>query len=523
MIGTRKLLIDDITKWIHSADESQTAEIFWLSDVAGAGKTAIAHTVAQYCDNHGLLGSSFFFDRNIPDRRTPQKLFSTIAQDLVRLADSLADHVSLVLEKDRSLASACQSRQFEKLILEPSLIHRIRRPVVIIIDALDEGYDLETLKVLRNKVPKLPGNFRVVLTSRPLDDIVTDLSDARHVQRRSIDIHGDNNQRDIAMYIRDRLDYISSRKRLPADWPGAERTNHFMARAEGLFVWVSIVSEYLCTVTYPDRKLSILLYERGLSGMQAEAKMDVLYAVILSTCNWSDEDFLEGYHLLIGAILAVKSPLSPSALQSLHRNNPALDIDGILRPLSSLLIGPFDNDRPIQILHLSFRDFVTSRAQFSPIHRHLYVSEQRHSQRLAILCLRVLNEDLTSHTPGTGYLTGLTPDTEGIPSIDKSNISEVLWYACRFWTVHIIEIEDPDSEFLLDSLRKFLGDKLTLWLEVLSLQYPFQTLSEVRNWLQVGVYKYLCERGVDLFKDDISDRGSTCDDNFRRSICTNTI
>src|SRR5258705_10573198 len=88
---TRIALINDIITWIDSADGSKTAEILWLSDVAGAGKTAIAHTVAQHCASHGLLASSFFFDRNIPDRRSPQKLFSTIARDLVTLHDNLAD------------------------------------------------------------------------------------------------------------------------------------------------------------------------------------------------------------------------------------------------------------------------------------------------------------------------------------------------------------------------------------------------------------------------------------------------
>ena len=45
--GTRTALIDDISKWIYTADDSQAAEIFWLSDVAGSGKTAITQTVAQ--------------------------------------------------------------------------------------------------------------------------------------------------------------------------------------------------------------------------------------------------------------------------------------------------------------------------------------------------------------------------------------------------------------------------------------------------------------------------------------------
>ena len=106
LADTRKSLIDEIIKWIYSADESKGAEIFWLCDLAGAGKSAIAHTVAQYCDNHGLLGSSFFFDRNIPDRRSPQKLFSTIARDLLKLDNNLPDDIRLILENDRSVATA---------------------------------------------------------------------------------------------------------------------------------------------------------------------------------------------------------------------------------------------------------------------------------------------------------------------------------------------------------------------------------------------------------------------------------
>jgi hypothetical protein len=480
---TRKALIKDIIEWIYSTEESGGAEIFWLSDVAGAGKSAIAHTIARYCNDHSLLGSSFFFDRNIPDRHTPQKLFTTIARDLVRLGNKFANHISLVVEEDRSVVSACQTRQFEKLILEPSFLYRIGKPVVIVIDGLDEGYDLETLEILRDRVPELPGTFRIFMTSRPLDDIVTDLSEAGHVHRRSIDIHGSSNQSDIGVYIRNRLHYISSRKRLAVEWPGEVRTNHLINKSEGLFVWVSIVSEYLRTAVHPDRKLSTILYERNLSGVSMDDKMDTLYSEVLSTCDWADEDFVHGYHLLMGAIMTAKAPLSSIALKSLHRQHAELDIDGVLRPLGSLLTGLFNQDQPIHILHLSFRDFITCRAQSSLIHQRFYINEKVHNWRLAILCLHVLNEDLTAHTPGTGYLSESGSDTGGIPSIV---VSEVLWYACRFWTEHIIEIESDTSDTVLDSVRKFLAEKLTLWTEVLSTRYPFQSLSRVRAWLQVS-------------------------------------
>jgi hypothetical protein len=216
--------------------------------------------------------------------------------------------------------------------------------------------------------------------------------------------------------------------------------------------------------------------------------MDALYSEVLGTCNWDDEDFVHDYHLLMGAIMAAKTPLSSRALKFLHRINAELDVDGVLRPLSSLLTGLSDQNQPIRILHLSFRDFITSRAQSSLIHQRFYISEKEHNQRLAMLCLHVLNEDLTPHTPGTGYLSESGSDTDGIPSIVESDVSEVVWYACRFWTEHIIEIEGDTSDTVLDNLRKFLADKLTLWIEVLNTQYPFQSLSRVRAWLQVSAW-----------------------------------
>jgi hypothetical protein len=52
--------------------------------------------------------------------------------------------------------------------------------------------------------------------------------------------------------------------------------------------------------------------------------MDELYAEILSGCDWDDEDFVNGYHLVVGAIMAAMTPLSITALQSLHRTHSNL-------------------------------------------------------------------------------------------------------------------------------------------------------------------------------------------------------
>src|ERR1700742_1337215 len=98
--GTRTALLDDIWRWVNEADAVKTkAEIFLLADVAGSGKSAIAHTIAQRSRRHGLLASSFFFNRNIPERRVPQRLPSTITRDLETLSKDIEEHISRSLMK----------------------------------------------------------------------------------------------------------------------------------------------------------------------------------------------------------------------------------------------------------------------------------------------------------------------------------------------------------------------------------------------------------------------------------------
>jgi len=251
-----------------------------LSDLAGTGKSSIAHSVAKRCYDAGLLASSFFFDRDVSERNGPQNLFTSIARDLAPLNRGFAERVNLILENERSLAWASPSRQFDQLILAPSLVHQFSGPVVIVIDALDEDHDPGLLNILCNEISKLPGSFRIFLTSRPEDHIVIALSHAAHVHQRSIDISGDANKSDIGLYCRDRLRHIAFQKRLGTDLPGAQLSKELQIKAEGLSIWVSAVSEYLSNPkTYESgSKFGSLLFDRNLSGLPAEQKMDKLYA-----------------------------------------------------------------------------------------------------------------------------------------------------------------------------------------------------------------------------------------------------
>jgi hypothetical protein len=212
--------------------------------------------------------------------------------------------------------------------------------------------------------------------------------------------------------------------------------------------------------------------------------MDKLYLDILGKCNWNDNDFVEGYHLIMGSIMAAQTPLSMSALQSLHRHSLTFSVRHILMPLASLLTGTTNDSTPVQILHLSLKDFLTVRAQSSPNSGRLALDEPQHSERLAHLCLVVLNEDLQQTGLAMGYLA--ETESEGIPQTARDLVSEHLLYACRFWIDHIITVEQPGSE-LVDALRTFLSTHIVSWMELVSATGKFDGLSKIRVWIEVSL------------------------------------
>jgi hypothetical protein len=85
--GTRETIIAEIIQWVNSPNADTVPRIFFLSGVAGYGKSAaaIAHAVARQFEQLGRLGSSYCFDRANRANRHPSNLLSTIARDIATI------------------------------------------------------------------------------------------------------------------------------------------------------------------------------------------------------------------------------------------------------------------------------------------------------------------------------------------------------------------------------------------------------------------------------------------------------
>jgi len=205
--GTRKEVLQEIVDWIHDPDIN-APRIMWLHGQAGKGKSAIAHTIALWSKNVGELGSCFCFARDRQTERLENKMLSTIARDLANPTFRRA--LARAIEDDNTLRTTTDvMQQWEKLLLGPlsKISSGMVGNIVLVIDALDEsGVDLSRKHILSmltsTEAASLPSNFRILLTSRPLSDIVTALRDARHVKETSLDnVPAMLTQHDIRLYV----------------------------------------------------------------------------------------------------------------------------------------------------------------------------------------------------------------------------------------------------------------------------------------------------------------------------------
>jgi len=63
---TRIAVINRLIDWLTGRFDDE-ALIMWLYGAAGAGKSAIAHTLAEICDKDGWLRATFFFWKTAPE------------------------------------------------------------------------------------------------------------------------------------------------------------------------------------------------------------------------------------------------------------------------------------------------------------------------------------------------------------------------------------------------------------------------------------------------------------------------
>ncbi|KAG2031638.1 hypothetical protein BDR03DRAFT_812169, partial [Suillus americanus] len=395
--------LKDIQNWISSTEEV-APRVLWLSGAAGKGKSAVAHTIANWYIENGGIGSCFCFDRTEQANRRQDKIFMTIARELAdcnpivrrALAQAVRDHDGLKRTPDIT-------KQWQELIVGPTSIasKAIAAPVLIVIEALDESGEASSreqiLRLLAGKLNtstsqpvELPANFRILLTSRPLEDIHNTLHAAPHVRHVSLDdVSSASTELDIQLYISHKLE----------DLGHVFKDAHFKAlalKSDGLFEWARLASEYIKSTNFvsrgPMRRFNDIC-ETSTKGVHL---LDQMYQRILADImpKHMQEEAIPIFRSVMGQILASSEPLSINALNAMRQCFPCDDdsynVNLLMGHLGSLVSGTSDSDTPIRPLHASFYDFLTERSRSLDF----FIDASAVQRDLAFATLRVMEGGL---------------------------------------------------------------------------------------------------------------------------------
>ncbi|KAG9123518.1 hypothetical protein FRC07_014837 [Ceratobasidium sp. 392] len=173
--GTRKKVIEDIIVWTQADSKPRLA---WVHGLAGFGKSSIATSVCCQLDEQEVLACSFFCKRDNPELRDPRRALMTISYELALRWETYAEALGTAMREDPGLCSRHLQQLCDALVNKPlqtlAETKPPARPLVIVVDALDECGDTITRKQLLACLRNLSQFglwLKVVVTSRPDADI----------------------------------------------------------------------------------------------------------------------------------------------------------------------------------------------------------------------------------------------------------------------------------------------------------------------------------------------------------------
>ncbi|KAF8870268.1 hypothetical protein BD779DRAFT_610961 [Infundibulicybe gibba] len=375
--GTREAALETISRWARDPE----SHCFWLHGPAGAGKSAIAQTFAEQCDQDNLtLGATYFFTKGStggPVHGTPP-LFPTLAYQLVLKFPGLDEHLWGAIDADQTIFKRSLSVQLEKLIVQPFLkLGDTSPPAVVVIDGLDEcdgdSIQGEIVRLImgleRHSLPLL-----FLISSRPEFEIrrAFESFPSPSSARLPLDktLHPD---RDIRHFLVSEFERMYVEMGMPPvsqlPWPSTEDIEELVRKSSGHFIYAATVIRFVQEDhAHPMDRLDALLQiqsesisssptEGVIANSAAFQELDRLYLHILRKYRNRAE-----LPKILRAIMyfgfhdwtAGSSDEIERVFGLTHRS-----IHFMLRDLHSIISVPVSGGHPLRFLHASFSDFLT--------------------------------------------------------------------------------------------------------------------------------------------------------------------
>ncbi|KAL8832726.1 MAG: hypothetical protein Q9170_004770 [Blastenia crenularia] len=519
--GTRVELLQQLEDWI----QHHQRPIFWLSGMAGTGKSTISRTLAAMFQAQKTLGGSFFFSRGSGEANTAVNFVGTLVQQMASLSPHLKQYICEAISEHGEALRQGLRNQWKEFLIEPLQKLSVKNlpPVNIVIDALDEcGSDQEIrllLQLLVEAVDLKAINLAIFVTSRPEIPIRYGFKEMPQIMHHDLDLRDiprETVEQDIITFLKHQFVGLSRQLGLH-DWP-SERDIHGLAqKADCLFIYAATAFRFLSDEDWnPSERLSEILRIES-DNESATAQLDDMYKQVLRHSlvrkgrhETDIKKSCERFKQVVGPIVLLFNELGVSELAQLL-SLPIGTIELCLNSLYSVLDVPTVVGNSIRLLHPSFHDFLVSEDRCQD--KRFWIHQSLVHSRLAERCLETLSSALPRNA-GQLSTPGSSPQ-EAQPDALIINLPKHVRYACRYWVDHLVhtEAEDRVSVGLCDSGKVhdfFLKDFLH-WFEAMSLlgQTPdvVRMITKLLSILKYKEHPVLYEIVQDARRFSLENRG----------------
>ena len=409
--NTRVVILERLKNWLVGNVEPN-ASVLWLNGAAGSGKSCIARSVAEWCQEQNLLLASFFFFRSDSSRNSVKHFIPTLAYNITQTVPGARPIIDDALRSDPHIFAKTIDIQMLHLVFEPlahpaphmfsgasnfqatQLTPEIHSspvsslPYVFIVDGLDECLDqAEQKAIIRLFASVLERNigWKILIASRS-EQAIRSSFDAfvpRDLSTRIALSNEYDSDEDIQRFLNDKFAEIKTthfRKAfIPVEWPSPFHIDQLVRKSSGQFIYAATVIRYISSdyESPVDRLRSVLdngripISKFGISDSRdlPFTELDTLYAQILQTASERLRvDNLKTVPLV--AALSILLGTHNDFLDEFHES-PADAFSKVLRldiDIVSLILAELSSILSIQrscivVYHASLEDYLFDRSR----------------------------------------------------------------------------------------------------------------------------------------------------------------
>ena len=374
--STRENILKKLRDWVENSSSNESS-LFWLHGGAGAGKSALAQSLAEQMKETNNLAGSFFFFSIDASRNNADRLFPTLIYQLAKLHSGFETNLINQLKKNQDIFNKPRDYQFKSLFVDPllSLPQDSILPRLFIIDGLDECKDSDAqsdiLSILAQYIPLIPFPLRFLVASRPEGHINRSFDTNRFIKQLpsllKYDLSKDSDaSKDIHTFLKREFDNLShpiASILKDNGWPTEREISILVDRSSGHFVYPATVMKYLESNKHrPDDRLEIVLglTPRG-SKDQPFSQLDALYVLILQDVEQSQFISIKRSFSILYLIsekvgyFSIYRSGSSRIIQDMLLLRPG-DLDLLFDPLRSLVAQETEEEN-LHVFHKTLFDF----------------------------------------------------------------------------------------------------------------------------------------------------------------------